>query len=56
MDVNEQAKTMIDQLVEQMSQTEPMPNKNNDPLGWIQRMNALKVQAEEVVIREIVFI
>ena len=55
MDVNEQAKMMVDQLVEQMSQTEPMPNKNNDPLGWIQRMNALKAQAEEAVIREIVF-
>lgn len=56
MDVNEQAKTMIDQLVERMSQSGPMPDKNSNPLGWIQRMNALKVQAEEVVIREIVFI
>ncbi len=54
-EVNEQAKTMVDQLVEQMSQSEPLPDKNSDPLGWIQRMNGLKAQAEEVVIREIVF-
>lgn len=55
MDVNEQAKTMVDQLVEQMSQSEPMPDKNSNPLGWIQRMNTFRVQAEEIVMRTIVF-
>lgn len=54
MDVNGQAKTMIDQLIERMRQSEPLPDKNSNPLGWIQRMNDLKARAEEIVIREIV--
>jgi len=29
--------------------------KADDPMWWIQEMNALKAQAEEVVLREIVF-
>lgn len=29
--------------------------KANDPMWWIQQMNALKAQAEEVVLKEIVF-
>lgn len=55
LDVNEQMKTMVDQLVERMSQSESMPDNNRDPLRWIQRMNVLRVQAEEIVMREIVF-
>ena len=29
--------------------------KANDPMWWLQEMNALKAQAEEAVLREIVF-
>ncbi len=53
MDVNEQAK--VEALVEQMQQTEPMPDKNSDPLDWIQRMNSMKAQAEEIVRETVVY-
>ena len=56
MDVNEQAKAQVNLLVEQMRQTEPMPDKNNDPLGWIQRMNSLKAQAEEIVRETVIYV
>lgn len=56
MDVDEQAKTMVDQMVEQMSQSESMSDKNNDPRGWIQMMNSLKFQAEGIVMKDIVHI
>lgn len=55
MDVNEQAKIMVEQQIEQMLRTEPMPDKNSDPLGWIQRMNSLKAQAEEIVRETVIY-
>ena len=55
MDVNEQAKAKVEALVEQMQQTEPMPDKNSDPLGWIQRMNSMKAQAEEIVRETVIY-
>ena len=55
MDVNEQAKAKVEALMEQMQQTEPMPDKNSDPLGWIQRMNSMKAQAEEIVREMVVY-
>lgn len=56
MDVNEQAKEMVAQLMEQMMQAEPMPDKNSDPLGWIQRMNSMKAQAEEIVRQTVIYV
>lgn len=56
MDVNGQARAMVEQLVEQMAAAETMPDKNADPLGWIQRMNSLKAQAEEIVRETVVYV
>ena len=55
MDVNAQAKAMVAELVEQLRASEPMPDQNRDPLGWIQRMNALRAQAEEIVRETVIY-
>ena len=32
-----------------------VPDKTQDSLTWVQHMNALKAQAEEIVLNEIVY-
>ena len=54
MDANEQAHEQIDSLIAAMLKTVPAPDKTTDQLGWVRYMNMLKVQAEEIVVRELV--
>ena len=55
MDVNEQAKQQIGQQIERMLKTDPAPDKATQQLAWIQHMNSLKAQAEEIVRSELIF-
>ena len=55
MDVNEQAKQMVEQLIERMLITNPAPDKATQQLSWIRHMNGLKVQAEEIVRSELIY-
>jgi len=52
MDVNAQAHEQIDSLIAAILKTAPAPDKVADQLGWVQHMNMLKTQAEEIVVRE----
>ena len=56
--VDEQAETMLFQLVNQMASDEGVTEKlkRRDQLGWVQRMNNIRERAEEIVLREIIFI
>ena len=55
MDVNEQAKQMVGQLIERMLESNPAPDKATQQLAWVQHMNGLKAQAEEIVRNELIF-
>ena len=55
MDVNEQAHQQIEELIDELLKTNPAPDKTKDQLGWIQHMNMLKMQAEEIVLRELIY-
>jgi len=52
LDVNAQAHEQIDSLIATMLKTVPAPDKISNQLGWVQHMNMLKTQAEEIVVRE----
>lgn len=56
LEVQEQAETMLDQLIEEMkiaeNVTEELKMKNQ--LLWVQKMNNIKHRAEEIVIHEII--
>ena len=36
--------------------TNPTPDKVADHLGWVQHMNGLKAQAEEIIFSELIFV
>ena len=56
-EVNDQAESRLEMLIEQMKAqygiTEQL--KASDPMKWVGLMNNIKAQAEEIVLKEIVF-
>lgn len=55
MDVNEEAHQQIEILIDDLLKSNPAPDKAKNQFGWIQHMNMLKIQAEETVVREIIY-
>lgn len=57
-EVQELAQTRVNELVEQLKaksgSTEDM--KNTDMLYWVGTMNAIKNQAEEIVLKELIYV
>ena len=55
--IDEQAHEQIDlhiaRMAEQMGVTEKL--KATDPMRWVQMMNSIKVSAEEIVLKEVVY-
>ena len=56
-DLNEQADDRLACIISQMQDAEGVTEelKARDPMRWVGLMNTLKAQAEEVVVREIVY-
>ena len=54
-DVNEQAHQQIEALIEDLLKVNPAPDKAANQLGWIQHMNMLKMQAEEIILQELIY-
>lgn len=42
-------------LMRELLHRNPAPDKTQDSLTWVQHMNSLKAQAEEIVLSEIVY-
>ena len=53
--VNEQSEQMLEDLMKRLLETNPAPNRMKNPMGWVRHMNSLKQQAEEVILRELVY-
>ena len=55
MDANEEAHRQIAAVIYGLLKVNPTPDKATNQLGWIQHMNMLKLQAEEIVLRELIY-
>ena len=55
MDVNEDAHQQIAAVIYGLLKVNPAPDKATNQLGWIQHMNMLRLQAEEIVLRELIY-
>ena len=53
-EIDETATRRVEQLMQEYLLTNPAPDKATDQLGWVQHMNSLKAQAEEVVMTELI--
>ena len=50
-----QAQKRMDILMNQLLQNQPAPNKETHPMEWVQHMNNLKQQAEEMILNELIY-
>lgn len=57
-EVDEQAEEMLFQLVKQMAKDEGVDEamKRWDQIYWVGRMNNIRNRAEEIVLREVIFV
>ena len=55
MDVNEQAHRMLEAQIALLLETQPAPDRATNQMGWVQHMNSLKAQAEEIVLSELIY-
>ena len=54
-EIDQTAQERVERIVDQLSQTNPPPDKEPNPLGWAAHMNSLTAMAEEGVMREVVY-
>ena len=49
------ATARMEQMMNLLTEKNPPPDKAADPMGWTAAMNALKAQAEEMVLSELIY-
>lgn len=54
-EVQDRATMKLEVLMQELLHRNPAPDKAQNSLTWVQHMNSLKAQAEEIVLNEIVY-
>lgn len=54
-EIEETAKKRMEFLMEQLLEKNPAPDKKTKQMAWVQHMNMLKAQAEEIILSELVY-
>ena len=54
-EIDRTAKDRLDRQMEELLKQNPAPDKTVQQMAWVQHMNALKMQAEEVIRNELIF-
>lgn len=55
LEIDRTANSRMEQIMGQLLQANPAPDKAADQMGWVQHMNTLTQQAEESVLQELVY-
>ena len=55
MEVEQTAESRMQQTMEQLLKQTPAPDKESRQMAWVQHMNSLKAQAEELVLTELIY-
>ena len=55
MEVEQTAESRMQQTMEQLLKQTPAPDKESRQMAWVQHMNNLKAQAEELVLTELIY-
>ena len=54
-ETDEMCSARMEQVMKALTVTNTLPDKAADPMGWTAAMNAMKAQAEEVILNELVY-
>ena len=55
MEVEQTAENRMQQTMAQLLKQNPVPDKEQNQMAWVQHMNSLKAQAEELVMNELIY-
>ena len=55
MEVEQTAESRMQQTMAQLLKQNPAPNKEQNQMAWVQHMNSLRAQAEELVLTELIY-
>ena len=55
MEVEQTAESRMQQTMEQLLKQNPAPDKEQNQMAWVQHMNSLRAQAEELVLMELIY-
>ena len=55
MEVEQTAESRMQQTMKQLLKQTPAPDKESQQMAWVQHMNSLKAQAEELVMNELIY-
>lgn len=54
-EIDETAQRRVEQMMTELLEKNPAPDKATQQLAWVQHMSSLKAQAEEIVNVELIF-
>ena len=54
-EIDEIARCRVEQIMAELLEKNPAPDKSTQQLAWVQHMSSLKEQAEEIVNAELIF-
>lgn len=54
LEIEETANQRLERMMSQLLEKAPAPDKKQDAMAWVQHMNTLKAQAEEVILTELI--
>ena len=55
LEVEQTAESLMQQTMQELLKQNPAPNKERHQMEWVQHMNSLKAQAEELVMNELIY-
>ena len=55
LEVEQTAESRMQQTMQELLKQNPAPDKEQHQMGWVQHMNSLKAQAEELVMTELIY-
>ena len=55
MEVEQTAESRMQQTMAQLLKQNPTPDKEQNQMAWVQHMNSLRAQAEELVLNELIY-
>ena len=55
MELEQTAENRMQQTMAQLLKQNPAPDKEQNQMAWVQHMNSLKTQAEELVMTELIY-
>ena len=54
-EIDETVHRRVEQLMSELLEKNPAPDKATQQMAWVQHMNSLKAQAEELVLTELIY-